>query len=146
MGTRVDFYVGRGETAEWLGSYPFDGYPYGVFERDEQLPADEQGWRDWVTRFLAHNADRATLPEQGWPWPWEDSTTTDYAYALDDGKVYGSNFGHAWFEVDTADHENFGQPEDETPKSAAFPNMAHRRAVTYGPRSGLIVLGGPREE
>jgi len=27
MGTRADFYVGRGETAEWVGSVAWDGYP-----------------------------------------------------------------------------------------------------------------------
>lgn len=142
MGTRVDFYVGRGEQAEWLGSYPWDGYPHGVFDANEQLPDDEQGWRAWVAHFLHKNSDRATLPEHGWPWPWDDSGTTDYAYAFDGGKVYGSNFGHAWFEVDTA-HEDFGQPEDEEPNGATFPNMATRKAVTYGSRSGLIVFGGP---
>jgi len=29
MGTRADFYVGRGEQAEWLGSIAWDGYPSG---------------------------------------------------------------------------------------------------------------------
>jgi hypothetical protein len=31
MGTRADFYVGRGPDAEWLGSVAMDGYPSGVF-------------------------------------------------------------------------------------------------------------------
>jgi hypothetical protein len=30
MGTRADFYVGRGETAEYLGSIAWDGYPDGL--------------------------------------------------------------------------------------------------------------------
>jgi hypothetical protein len=30
MGTRADFYVGRGKDAEWLGSVAFDGYPSGT--------------------------------------------------------------------------------------------------------------------
>jgi hypothetical protein len=30
MGTRADFYVGRGETAEWLGSIAWDGNPGGA--------------------------------------------------------------------------------------------------------------------
>ncbi len=30
MGTRADFYIGRGPTAEWIGSLPLDGYPEGI--------------------------------------------------------------------------------------------------------------------
>ena len=86
MGTRVDFYVGRGTEAEWLGSYAFDGYPMGVFgeaydngELFTDQPLDEQGWRNWVTSWLAldENVARATTPDMGWPWPWEDSRSTD---------------------------------------------------------------------
>ena len=140
MGTRVDFYVGRGERAEWLGSYPYDGYPYGVFQQNEELPSDEQGWRAWVANFLERSDEKATLPEHGWPWPWETSATTDFAYAFDAGKVYGSNFGRDWFEVDPT-VEDFGEPEEDSPKTAVFPDMSSRKAVTYGPRSGLIVMG-----
>lgn len=143
MGTRVDFYVGRGEGAEWLGSYPFDGYPSGVFDEApelfvEPLPTEAE-WRAWVAEWLASNADRATLPDMGWPWPWNDSRTTDYAYAWDEGVVYGSSFGHEWFEVNP-DAENWGEPE-ESEKTAVFPDMSARKAVTYGNRSGLIVIG-----
>lgn len=38
MGTRADFYVGRGKDAEWIGSVAFDGYPDG-FERDDLFSA-----------------------------------------------------------------------------------------------------------
>lgn len=146
MGTRVDFYVGRGESAEWLGSYPFDGYPDGVFDGENEAilagPTEEQ-WRGWVENWLAapEQSDRATLPEHGWPWPWETSALTD-SYAWDDGVIYGSSCGHAWFKVDPS-AENYGEPEeDEAGKVAVFPDMSDRKAVTYGPRSGLIVLGG----
>ena len=30
MGTRADFYIGRGATAEWIGSIAWDGYPDGI--------------------------------------------------------------------------------------------------------------------
>lgn len=144
MGTRVDFYVGRGEHAEWLGSYPFDGYPHGVFGDAAEMFAapspTEIEWRQWVARFLEAEPDKATTPDMGWPWPWEDSRTTDYAYAWEDGTIYGSSFGHSWFRIDP-EHENWGKPDDETPKDAVFPDMSARQAVTYGPRSGVIVVG-----
>ena len=37
MGTRADFYVGRGDAAEWIGSIAYDGYPF----YKPQLP---EGW------------------------------------------------------------------------------------------------------
>lgn len=153
MGTRVDLYIGRGAEAEWLGSYPFDGYPRGVFgdaydngQIFTDKPLTEQFWRNWVRSFLAQHQGRSTTPDMGWPWPWEDSGTTDYAYAWDpaDGVVYGSNFGRAWFRVDPLD-ENWGErlDDDESAESGAvFPDMTTRKNVTYGPRSGLIILGG----
>jgi hypothetical protein len=144
MGTRADFYVGRGAQAEWLGSIAWDGYPDGVFD-DDFAPAScatAEQWREKVAAFLA-SRDDATLPEQGWPWPWDDSRTTDYAYAFDGDAVWSSAFGHEWFRVDPA-AEYFGEPVDESerdiPKNAVFPNMAERKNVTYGPRSGVIVF------
>lgn len=147
MGTRVDFYVGRGESAEWLGSYPFDGYPYGVFSDSDEMfvepPVTEGEWRQWVARFLAAGGDRSTTPDLGWPWPWENSQTTDYAYAWDDGAIYGSCFGHRWFRVDPT-AERWGEDDDDrSDKSAVFPDMTDRKATTLGPRSGVIVLGRP---
>jgi hypothetical protein len=145
MGTRVDFYVGRGENAEWLGSYPFDGYPSGVFDAElftTSGPIGEQAWRGFVAEFLSgDNADIATTPEMGWPWPWRTSATTDYAHAWDDGAIYGSNFGRRWFEVDP-DAVDWGQSDDadDDEKSAVFPDMTSRKAVIIGPRSGLIVI------
>ena len=94
MGTRADFYVGRGEQAEWLGSIGWDGYPSGI--PDTVLNAHhEAAYRAAVAAFFA-TRDDVTLPEQGWPWPWNDSRITDYAYAFDEGGVYYSYFGHDW--------------------------------------------------
>ena len=133
MGTRADFYVGRGKEAEWLGSIAYDGYPSGIDEAVLKATT-EADYRAEVTKFLA-GEESATLPEQGWPWPWEDSRTTDYAYAFDGGKVYASGFGGAWF-VATED-----EPEDEDGgKVAVFPDMSARKAVTMGKRSGLLVF------
>lgn len=139
MGTRADFYVGRGENAEWLGSVGWDGYPSGVFTRDQPVEILEDSWREWVADFLAR--EDGTKPEDGWPWPWEDSRTTDYAYAWDDGLLYASSFGTEWFVVDaTADEWGESVDEGDGETVAVFPDMTARKAVTYGPRSGLIVI------
>jgi len=151
MGTRADFYVGRGENAEWLGSIAFDGYRiHEVKEGDGgknddlaacvqiKLADNEASFRAGVEKLLSLN-DTATTPAQGWPWPWETSSTTDYAYAFD-GQTWVSVFGHAWFDAKLPRPEN----DSEQPKSAVFPDMTKRKNVTLGPRSGLIVIGGPR--
>ena len=133
MGTRADFYIGRGETAEWLGSIAWDGYPDG--DAAETFGAEtENQFRDMVRNFSAKRSDW-TSPDQGWPWPWKDSRTTDYAYAFDGGKVFASCFGREWQEASNYDNEING------PETAVFPDMTDRKNVTFGERSGVIVVG-----
>jgi hypothetical protein len=133
MGTRADFYVGRGPSAEWLGSIAFDGYPGGHPESLLFL-TDEAEYRAQVKKIIKGESGSGTTPDQGWPWPWEDSGTTDYAYAFDEGRVWGTCFGHGWWPA--------GQEPDDNdePKIADFPNMKSVQNVTMGPRSGLIVV------
>lgn len=132
MGTRADFYVGRGSGAEWLGSIAFDGYPAGI---DSQIVhcESEAAYRHAVDRFLTRRDD-ATRPSDGWPWPWSDSSTTDYAYAFDEGHVLGSCFGSPWFDAREA------EPEEIEGEPASHPDMSQKKNVTYGPRSGLLIL------
>lgn len=133
MGTRADFYVGRGEHAEWLGSIAWDGYPDGIAVRLLRVTTAKK-FRTELTKFLASRKD-ATVPSDGWPWPWKDSGTTDYAYAFDDGHVWASCFGRPW--IDAREKEPDEWPEgDKVP----FPDMSSRQAVTMGSRSGLVVL------
>jgi hypothetical protein len=129
MGTRADFYVGRGVDAIWLGSIAWDGYPDGI--TDDVLKASTSV--EYLARLSTfwRGRDDVTLPEMGWPWPWETSHTTDYAYAFDDGKVWVSNFGEPW-----ADPLTEGQ-DVETP---VFPDMSDQKNVTYGKRSGVLVI------
>lgn len=132
MGTRADFYVGRTEDAEWLGSIAWDGYPDGI-EAKIREAVDEAEYRRQVGAFIGSRED-GTKPEQGWPWPWDDSGTTDYAYAFDGGSVYGSCFGRPWFEAAGKEPD---EPEGTRP---TFPDMSERKVTTLGPRSGVIVI------
>jgi|SRR6185312_7551197 len=170
MGTRADFYVGRGKDARWLGSIAFDGYPVGTTANDAMRPiwkcTTARDYRSAVAEFLRRRDD-ATLPSQGWPWPWEDSGTSDYAYAYDRGAVYFSCFGHGWHNVveylafqktcpraprDNASAEAVERYEKrldawqakndekwEGPK-VEFPNMKLVQNVTYGRRSGVLIV------
>jgi len=141
MGTRADFYIGRGEQAEWLGSIAWDGHPDGIAESVLQAK-DEQIYRAAVQCFLEGRDDRS-LPADGWPWPWEDSHTTDYAYTFAGGSVWGCNAGKWWDatqEEPALDDEAVN--EWDALDDAVFPNMADRkRRPLFGPHSGVIVLG-----
>lgn len=139
MGTRADFYVGRGEQAEWLGSIAWDGYPSGMPPELLRSP-DADDFRQRVAAFLVMRDD-ATLPARGWPWPWEYSRTTDYAYAHDDGKVWASYFGHSWFDPIMSEP----QEEDGLGK-AVFPCMKSRQNVRLDRGSGLIFVTAPKME
>lgn len=134
MGTRADFYVGRGKEAEWIGSIANDGYPSGI-EGAIKRATTELDFRAAVGLWLDID-DSSSRPDDGWPWPWDDSRTTDYAYAFDSGRVYASCFGGEWFdplEVEPSDDK------EGRAKVAVFPDMSSRKNVTLGKRSGLIV-------
>lgn len=149
MGTRADFYIKEKEKLTWLGSIAWDGNPGSV--APELLSAKTQaGFAKQLEKFLAPRED-TTMPEQGWPWPWNDSRTTDYAYAFDveKGGVLCSSFGKAWRAVpnplptdDTCDEEKW-----KTAGKPKFPDMKGIQKVTMGKRSGIMVIGpgGPVE-
>jgi hypothetical protein len=137
MGTRADFYVGRGEDAEWIGSIAWDGYPQAIDDSVKNA-TDEAGFRGAVETFMRGRED-ATKPEMGWPWPWDTSHTTDYAYAFDGGAVHASSFGSEWFDPKRDEDE---EHEELASKAAVFPNMASRKRMTLGARSGVIVVSG----
>ncbi len=139
MGTRADFYVGRGPHAEWIGSLAFDGDPRSI--QPFVLSAHrEDDFRAEVATHLLDNDPSATTPDQGWPWPWADSRTTDYAYAFDGGTVYVSRFGSPWW---SATEEEPRDPAALAGAAAVFPDMSSRRAVAPAgsDRSGTIAVG-----
>ena len=143
MGTRADFYIGRGEEANWIGSIAWDGYPDGINPEKGNFPKglhlfDSSTVDQFKERvgMLFEGREDVTLPHQGWPWPWEDSRTTDYAYAFDGGTVWASRFGHEWFEPKQGEPENEG-----VCKVAIFPDMSKtQQREKFGPHSGVILL------
>jgi hypothetical protein len=154
MGTRADFYYGTGPEAQWLGSFAWDGDPATVAQRlslDEgQHIASEADWRESVAAMLA-GLDDATLPEQGWPWPWADSRTTDYAYTFVDhpeGGVLVSCFGSAWVGLEAAlTDDDWPQWLSNTDlQKEVFPDMTAIQNVRWDKGSGVIVIGPSHEE
>lgn len=134
MGTRADFYVGRGVNAEWLGSIAWDGYKEGI---PDQILAitDEAEYRAAVAEFIAKRDD-GTTPEMGWPWPWDTSHTTDCCYAFEGDAVLCGSWGRWYTDSTRLEDEDYeGEPWE-------FPNMAERKNTAFGSRSGLIIIGG----
>lgn len=147
MGTRADFYVGRGPEAEWIGSIGWDGYPSQVVHKDAQgTLAQAKTKLDFTAAvaLIASERDDFTRPVDGWPWPWEDSSTTDYAYAWDNG-LWISSFGGPWLTIDQAkeqeDADDAYEYEKDLGPNAVFPGMNSKKNVTLDKCSGLMVFG-----
>jgi hypothetical protein len=134
MGTRADFYIGQGQDAEWLGSVGFDGCDWvNDPTSDLMLAKSPDEFRAAVVIIQAERRD-FTAPEDGWPWPWENSKTTDYAYVFYEGKTNVYSFGH---EITLNDDQEI---KDESPKVDWFPDMKSRQNIQYGVKSGLIIV------
>lgn len=116
MGTRADFYVGTGDTAEWLGSLAWDGYEFAEDEKHAlRLASSEAEFRVAVEKLLDERED-GTEPKHGWPWPWDDSGLTDYVYYWADEQLRWN---------DRSD----------------WPNMKDKANINFGKCSGIIILG-----
>lgn len=152
MGTRADFYIGIGKDAEWLGSTAWDGYP-DSFAKIIAMKS-EKGFRAAVAKMLAERDDASIAGTHGWPWPWEDSGTTDYAYAFDGEKGVICEFGHGWYTLKQWETLNKAQGADEPnaarikkltkPKRDDLPDMSKKQDVTLGKRSGVMVFAVPK--
>lgn len=101
MGTGADFYVGKGKKARWVGSVGSYGHP-------ETIPKaiwnakNAREYRQAVRKFLKDPEIRevATLPEEGWPWSWDNSYGTDYSFTFDKG-FHISSWGCNWIDKKT---------------------------------------------
>lgn len=140
MGTRADFYLGKGKDAEWLGSIAWDGS-----EIDEQIRSctGPEAYRHAVESFLKERDD-ATWPKDGWPWPWDDSGTTDCSYWHFDGRTWEAAHGDVYVRCDQPYPHDDEAAEAELLKNSAhieYPNMKDKQNVTWGKRSGVMVVG-----
>lgn len=132
MGTRADFYVKKENQMTWLGSIGWDGYPDGINSEVFEATTEEE-FKEKINAFFSERDD-VSLPANGWPWPWNDSSTTDYAYIFENNKVMGSCFGAGVFDP--------LKNEDDEGELPEFPNMSNLKNVAFGKKSGLIVIGG----
>jgi hypothetical protein len=145
MGTRADFYVGIGPSAEWIGSTSFDGDPEGL-GAGPLAAQDETSFRAEVEAMLTDPSLLTTRPSEGWPWPWEDSRTSDFAYAWTDRGPLLSAYGHQWCTL--ADYLNPDERVYKLPKLGddEVVDMRKRAMSSEGilAKSGLIIITSPK--
>ena len=138
MGTRADFWIGYGPEASWLGSVAWDGDQW--LQPELAALKSEAAFRQFVQDILAGD-DSATRPEQGWPWPWEDSTTTDYAYVFEQPtKVAAKQTGHVVVYKFGTRVWAKGKHLANGRKQYDWRNMRDVQQIDFGQRSGLIIL------
>lgn len=140
MGTRADFYIGTGPTAEWIGSTSYDGDPRGLGLHPLKAKSEAE-FRAAIEAILADPHLMVTRPSEGWPWPWETSHTTDWAYAWDPARgAVMSCGGRRW----TTPEEHIANPDApyQGDKCEPFPDMSSKRMDSRGvlAKSGLIFL------
>ena len=126
MGTRADFYIKVGKNLvqkDWIGSIAWDGYPEGIDKTVLEAGTINQFKKACLDFFSKR--DDYTKPEEGWPWPWDTSATTDYAYVYDNSisKVLISEFD----------------------KETDWPNMKNIQKVQFGDKSGLVIISAKNE-
>ena len=150
MGTRADFYVKKGSKCEWLGSIAWDGDLRWVGEEILLTPHTEASFREKVTIMLG-SRDDGTTPDLGWPWPWNNSRITDYAYYWTPSKrgvnPYGNivvaYFGEKLGYTKGDDGKFRGYELDEEHRklpNTFFPDMSKIQNVDFEKRSGLILI------
>jgi hypothetical protein len=137
MGTRADFYIRKEGKMKWLGSQGLDGYPEGI--DDKVLQATTEAEFELSVNEYLRNRNDATFPKDGWPWPWNDSRTTDFSYIFEDGKVMASNFGYKLFDP-LIISEDDGDDDDDVKLEGYFPDMKNIQNIAYDKRSGAIFL------
>lgn len=123
MGTRADFYVGLGAEAKWIGSVAWDGYEWEEDPTSALMQSETEADFLAAVQAIAKAREDWTSPSDGWPWPWENSQTTDRAYCFDRGAVHVFVFG-----------------EDAEGNTQEFPDMTDVQNVTMGARSGIMIF------
>jgi hypothetical protein len=155
MGTRADFYVRKDEQMEWVGSITWDGYEIGNVGGAK----DEASFRRRLNKFFSYRDD-VTLPDNGWPWPWNNSKLTDeiWVWNCEDNSIYRGHDHEGKYEDNTTAQyfskgmgqfgytekgEEIENPDRSQLKGWILPDMKDIKNVKLGGKgSGLIVIQG----
>lgn len=142
MGTRADFFVGIGPTAEWIGSVSYDGGPHD--QGAAPLAAtSEVEFRAVVEQLLSRPGALVTRPEEGWPWPWEDFRTSDYGYAWDPERGAVASSSRAWVTAQQLRDDPDVIYSGERLRDDEVRNMRDYPKADVLAKSGLVFLTRP---
>jgi hypothetical protein len=147
--------VGKGKSAEWIGSIAWDGYRSAIPAQVLNCESEE-AFRHAVTQFIASRED-GTKPEQGWPWPWETSATTDCHYWFFDGLCWEGCGDHSdggtekWVPANEPEPDFTDCDEDseraiylkwfKDREPVEFPDMSKmKQREKFGAHSGVMVF------
>jgi hypothetical protein len=138
MGTRTDFYVDTGPTAEWIGSLQFGCHPdnllkdwYGHAALTARTPAAYRAATGQLLFTWAVNGLGATHPPRhGWPWPWNTSHCNDWIVTFADGDTANGPDGDSTGNVDSGVYMTAGggytwhrlDPDNPTPPLRCGPS------------------------
>jgi hypothetical protein len=128
MGTRADYYIRRRNgTLEYQGSTAWDGYP-----TDNNLIPLIRAYD--ITTYVHVLGDMSSNRDDWsdeWPWPWANSTTTDYQYVWD--VTTSSVFIYNWGDLVTGGVTSINITE--------WPDMnTDTQAMVGSTRSGILVF------
>jgi hypothetical protein len=139
MGTRADFFVGVGPDAEWIGSTSYDGDPGGWGQRPLAARAEDE-FRAAVEEMLSDRQALVTRPSEGWPWPWNDFRTSDYAYAWDPARGAVASSGRAWVTLAQMEVDRDCIYSGERLRDDEVPDMSKVPKGDVIAKSGLMLL------
>lgn len=101
MGSRADFYLGRGAKAKWIGSVTYGGYPPCENGRTPIINVceskSEKQFIQNVKDIIAIKTNIGYNTESGWPWEYDNSRKTDYSYFFSYNLVKCSCYGSVLF-------------------------------------------------
>lgn len=142
MGTRADFYLKNEQGLKWLGSVHWDGYDVAEARQTDKYPTPfnvlsasrEDEFINSLEEYFKKRDD-VRRPEHGWPWPWENSKTTDMSYVFQDNKCQVYSWGQP-VEVCEDEDGGFDYKELDEPQ-ISWPDMSEAANVTD---AGFIVI------
>jgi hypothetical protein len=143
MGTRCDFYAGRGKDAQYLGSIGHDAFLDVLAGYFEDVTKREH-FDECLAKVFAKYGE---IPaENGWPWPWKDSHTTDNAIAFDEGRVWASHYDGCWAPLDDyesptdipCEFPDMRSNEEATAEGRLMLRLRHRASHPIGPDRDVL--------
>ena len=105
MGTKADFYTKDGDVLIWQGSIEWEGAENHIPDSVIQSSCNEEFLINLETYF---KKKRDAIPSnKGWPWNWDSSKYTDYAYVMvpERGAVYISRHNSPCYTI--YDYRNY---------------------------------------